>query len=634
MISTPRGYQLAGMHSNLGVAFRSQFKRTGRLDDLNRAIAMMEQAATMCPEDHPDCALYLTILGETLKIRFEGTESIDDLQRAIKANEQAVGVVTAPPFFRIIAAGSASRLLIGRDHYRARPLLRIAVNLLPIISSRTLTENDRQYNISQFGGITSMAVSVSLDCQEDSYNALQLLEVGRGVLASLQIEVRSDLSSLKALNRDLAVQFENIRDQLGRQQDRIGIEPTKRNYISKTERRRLLSQQFDNILRTIRTLEGFERFLLGPSEAELMSLSGLGTIVIFNVSDIRSDAFLVNRYKIRSLPLPSLKQADLEVYTQRFLSAINSTSIKVHSSSTRELSTVLEWLWDAAVGPILNELGYTQTPSSDLWPRVWWVGSGLLNILPIHAAGYHYAGSNRTAIDRVISSYTATVKSLAYARENLVRLASPKVQKTLLVAMPTTPDHDNLKFVAKEINELKNLLPSTTVLQQPKKEIVVSILPDHQIVHFSCHGLSSATDPSQSRLLLDDWKTSPLTVSDLTALNVGLPQLAFLSACHTASTRDLRLLDESINLASAFHLIGFPSVIGTLWQVSDEHAPEIVKDVYKWMLAGGDRLDTQLSAVGLHRAVRALRNKTSSVPGFTKQISNPLIWAPYIHLGV
>jgi len=42
--------------------------------------------------------------------------------------------------------------------------------------------------------------------------------------------------------------------------------------------------------------------------------------------------------------------------------------------------------------------------------------------LPLHAAGHHHDIANgsahpRTVLDRVISSYTATVRALAYARQ-------------------------------------------------------------------------------------------------------------------------------------------------------------------------------------------------------------------------
>src|SRR5208282_3482412 len=107
---------------------------------------------------------------------------------------------------RIGAALLASQMLIGRDNHRLKPLLQTAVELLPSISPRSLKQTDRQYNISQFANITSGAVSVFLECDDDTHNALRLLELGRGVLASLQLEFRSDISVLRVLHPTLAQQ--------------------------------------------------------------------------------------------------------------------------------------------------------------------------------------------------------------------------------------------------------------------------------------------------------------------------------------------------------------------------------------------------------------------------------------------
>jgi CHAT domain-containing protein len=247
-------------------------------------------------------------------------------------------------------------------------------------------------------------------------------------------------------------------------------------------------------------------------------------------------------------------------------------------------------------------------------------------------------GSLRNVIERVISSYTPTIKALAYSRERIGRAANLKSQKAVIVGMPETPNQHDLPHVATEIKWLIDILSpciETTVLHKATKESVLSVLRDHQIVHFSCHGYSAADNPSEGSLLLDDWQNSPLTVSDLTALDIPLPQFAYLSACHSASSRDFRLLNESINLSSAIQLAGYPSVLGTLWQVSDEDSAKIARDVYAWMLVG-TKLETERSADGLHHAVHSLRERTRVVQGFTKKVpeSDPLVWAPYIHLGV
>ena len=162
----------------------------------------------------------------------------------------------------------------------------------------------------------------------------------------------------------------------------------------------------------------------------------------------------------------------------------------------------------------------------------------------------------------------------------MVRAVTIDVQKVLLVAMPNTPNCGPLPYVEKEIADLDGLIPNTVVkpfLQTPKKADVIAGIREGQITHFACHGQSSYPDPSQSRLLLRDWKVDPLTVADLTTLNLKYSQLAYLSACYAADNRVFELLDEAIHLAGGCQLAGFPNVIGTLWKIHDIHSAKRCK---------------------------------------------------------
>ena len=278
----------------------------------------------------------------------------------------------------------------------------------------------------------------------------------------------------------------------------------------------------------------------------------------------------------------------------------------------------------------LDSLNYRLSQAS--WPRVWWVGNGLLNFLPLHAAG-DSDRSTENALDRVISSYTPTIKALKYARERQLKVDKIEEQTMLLIGMPTTPEESDLKFVREELKKILDLisLKVRRPLLYPTRATVLARIKNHQIVHLSCHGRSEL-DPSQSKLLLKDWKNAPLTVSDIMSVNMQHPQFAYLSACHTSSIRDVLLLDEALNLVSAMQLAGFPSVVGTLWQVSDRQSVEVAGDVYKWMLMENGKFDNRRSAEGLHHAIRKLRRNTSA--RLSKGRGDPMIWAPYVHLGV
>ena len=148
-------------------------------------------------------------------------------------------------------------------------------------------------------------------------------------------------------------------------------------------------------------------------------------------------------------------------------------------------------------------------------------------------------------MDRVNSSYVPTVGALAHARVTPAATASA-VSRSLIVAMPTTPDlpdEGRLTYVPAEAALLEALLPHPTVLIEsptacganaseiPTKAAVLEHLPGCAIAHFACHGYSDPTDPSRSRLLLHDHRRDPLTVTALASLALDHAQLAYLSAC-------------------------------------------------------------------------------------------------------
>lgn len=181
------------------------------------------------------------------------------------------------------------------------------------------------------------------------------------------------------------------------------------------------------------------------------------------------------------------------------------------------------------MGPVLEELGFTETPGDNcVWPHVWWVTSGWLSLLPIHAAGYHRDNSSRSALDRVVSSYTTALKALAFARERARRTTNQRAPEALFVSMLRTPNQNDLPHIVREVTELSDFIPHSIekhVLSEPAKEDVLAKLRTSNIAHFACHGISYPSDPSQSTILLNDWELNPLTVADIVALKPEYSQL-------------------------------------------------------------------------------------------------------------
>ena len=367
-------------------ALIKRYNKTGSMKDINLAIETMRSALSSEPEDHPERATHLDIIGNCFHTRFIRTGAIDDLHSAIEAKEQAFSLSVAPPIVRLKAAQLLSSLLLKEDRSRAKELLKRCVQLLPSISSRMLKRSDQQYNISQVADLTSRTVSLCLELGDDPYDALSILEMGRGFIANLQLEVRSDVSDLEIRHSELGKRFVELRRKLNL--------PDAESSFSDVEDRRNVAKEFEKMLSHIRDREGFERFLLSPSESELQRLAVDGPIVVFNVSETRSDAILITLGRIKFIQLPRLTYAELEKHYQLFMDAVSLSKTSRYSLSGRtKMTKVLEWLWDSGVESILDELQFTEAvPDCGVWPRVWWIGSGLLNLLPIHAAGYHDSG--------------------------------------------------------------------------------------------------------------------------------------------------------------------------------------------------------------------------------------------------
>ena len=640
--ATPQDHpDRAGYLNSLGNLLGRRFERTGSMDDLNRAVEFANIAVNATPRDHPDRAGYLNSLGSWLGTRFERTGSMDDLNRALSYYKEGWVCYTSPPSIRIISARHAANILASQQKWEdASSLLEGAVKLLPLVSPRRLANSDKQHLLGQFSGLASIAAAICLEVGKDEHQALELLELGRCVIAGLLLEMRTDISDLKQQHPMLAAEFESLRKKLeSPYSGKALLEDTASSWKFQANQRLEADKRLNKLITEIRGQPSFQNFLLPPTHEELIAAAGHGPIIIINVSSYRCDAFLIKHHQIKIVALPYLKEDELNKRIQQQ---------SVGSAST------LQWLWTTAAGPILDTLGYQHVSSGNKWPHVWWIPTGALSHFPIHAAGFHTKGSTEIVLDRVMSSYASSVKALIYGRRhNLKGPMGLGLEHALLVAMQETPRGSALAFATKEVEMLVNLCPALqlkAVMPPRCRDEVLAHLQACKIFHFAGHGRSDLLDPSQSCLLLDDWNKSPLTVGDLRDSNIqeSSPFLGYLSACSTSANKVDRLIDEGIHLTSAFQLAGFRHVIGTLWEVSDSHCVDAARVVYETIRDEG--MTDMAVCRGLHRAVKNLRDgcMESSRDARDAELSDeefcddtrestlqsPLYWAPYIHYGV
>jgi CHAT domain-containing protein len=593
------------------------------LDGISEAIEAMRSVVFDTPTDEPNRAVRLNNISSMLIARYRITHLVSDLNEAVDHLDQCSRHSKASPTLQISAAINAADLLIAQSKFPdADVFLRRAVACLRKVSPRSLAQRDQQHMIRKFAGLATLATSIALEVEADAEDSLQLLEEGRGVILGLLFEVRSDVSDLKMKHPDLAADFERLRDELDApatygNPEAVMIEPEPSMALTRREN---VVKEFDDKVEAIRREKDFHNFLQPPEVARLKSAASRGPTVVINVSLHRSDAFIIETNRaVEKLRLQNLHLDEIKEW---------AILLKSRNITEAKMFELLEWLWDNLAFPILSRLeGRAEGQVTEIH-HIWWVLTGPLCSLPIHAAG-KYTKNHSSPInlmDKVISSYSPSVKAMLFTQENKTQWNQVgSANKPLLVAMEKTSNLKSLTNALKEVEEVYTQLAtvmasgeSPTILREPKKSDVLAKLSTAMILHFAGHGKSDPADPLQSALLVEDWEENPLTVKDLMSLKLhqNPPLLAYLSACSTGTNKVDDLLDEGLHLMSACQLVGFQHVIGSLWEVSDRHCVEVARTVFAKMV--NSQMSDSSVSLGLQEGVKSLRDKRRPSYGISR----------------
>jgi hypothetical protein len=562
------------------------------------------------------------------------------------------------PHIRLLAC-----LRLARSPVRADQSLGAAeraVELLPLTVDRALIRSDRERAL---GDVGSMAGDIAAAAIGDGNpaRAIVLLEQVRGLLIADLMHTRgSDLAILHEAAPGLAEEFAALGAQLAELEaaGRVGGYTYRDGLWSRSDadpagdretqgvlatRRRDVYATWDDLLPRIRAVEGCSGFLRPADITQLAAQAGEGPIVFPFTSSAHCGALILTSSSsapAREVALPGLSEDECRRRHAALTKALDTTARQgagpdAQANAEAEILAVLAWLWDAVTAPVLDALGYIGRADVRELPRIWWCPVGRLALLPLHAAGHHTRppatsgprrpARPRTMFDCAVSSYIPTVRSLAYARSHS---PGPDVMQAVIVPVPDAPAAAPLPGVRAEVTAVSRALPGATALWNATRDAVRKALPGYAIAHFACHASSDPERPGDSSLVLYDYDLAPMTIADISALNLNAA-LAYLSACETGLTTP-RLADENVHITGAFHLAGYQHVIGTLWAVADTAAQRLASDFYRQLTAdgtaGADGLPaTAAAAVALHQATLRLRSRFPD---------NPSMWAGFTHTGM
>ncbi|KZV60883.1 hypothetical protein PENSPDRAFT_322009 [Peniophora sp. CONT] len=638
--------------NNLGNILQSRFERVGEPADLEAAISMKRSAVDLTPDGHPDKSIHLRNLGLSFRLLHDQNPLPSHLEAAYKCFRDAAIHSSGSPSERFASATNCVAMFAAKHEIvSAEMLLQAHSHVLRLLPERVWLGHSisRRYEeSSKLAHCINDAVSAAIEHDALS-QAVAWLEEGRSLVWSQILALRSPLHDLEMHHPKLSQRLHTIQQQL----QQSGHIPRSLESVDEREttafvpnaaldHHRGLTIQYGRLLSEVRSCAGFENFLRPKTFSALLPAAELGDgyVVFINVHRTRCDALILTAsgvvtpvhlpdlseeraWKLRSLWAKRLRDCDVRVRA-----AVHWSDSHYNMTS---LARLLEFKWKWIVYPVLLSMNISQGEAADTnsLPHITWCPTGPLTQLPLHAAGVYSDPNGPRLFNYAVSSYTSSLSALLRSSEGLAKQQS--TPSVLVVTQPATPKQASLPGTTAEGRELQKTLNesriSCTMLddKQATVDAVRSVIDQHSWVHLACHGLQHTGDATQSAFYLYD---GPLSLSDLMQTAADGAELAFLSACQTA-TGDENNPEESVHLAAGMLAVGFKGVVATMWSIGDRDAPIVVEAYYKKLLelrrTGAVGKGQTGAAYALHEAVKVLRDHVGE--------KNFLSWAPFVHFG-
>ncbi|KAF8196335.1 CHAT domain-containing protein [Mycena galopus ATCC 62051] len=644
--------------SNLAARLSIRFKGQQDPKDIDEAVALYNKALALQAPPHPHRINSLINLGSALVTVHRHTPNEDMLNNAISAFKEASTYPSSSPLIRFDASYVWATVATQHSHSSSLDAFRKAIDLLPQLAAFHLDLTSRQKILTR-GTVTSLA-SDSAACAIDlnAYNvAVEFLEASRSIFWAQAMHLRTPLYRLKTVSPTLASRLE----ELSRQLEVASFRDT-----SLGKQCRQLSEEWEQVISSVRILPGFEDFLKPRNIAALQQAASSGPVIILIAGGLISSALVVTSSNdVQCVHLPAITVSTVQLYANmsRGLSTARSTfdisaffgdralgdddNVDPSELATRLLGqcelegqvnmnadvvfgVLLELLWEQVVKPVFNSLNLEKSTHP---PRLWWCPTGPFAFLPIHAAGIYKNKSTDCVSDYVVSSYTPTLSALLDPPAH-----TAAISKITAIIEPNAPNCSPLPCTVAELANIMDRVPRQwlTVLHSTTKAEVLHHLQDSSVVHFACHGTQDLKNSLDSSLILSD---GYLKVSQIMRRpeNAGMERmkntmsLAFLSACETAKG-DHSTPDEAMHLAATVLFAGFRSVVATMWSIDDQDGPTVADTFYEHLFKDCDATssppvlpDLKNSAEALHLAVSKLKKE----PGITFKR-----WVPFVHYGL
>lgn len=339
-------------------------------------------------------------------------------------------------------------------------------------------------------------------------------------------------------------------------------------------------------------------------------------VIEYRVLNDVTYVWLVSRDSAQLLPpLPPTK-SDVERWTNNLQTAAGAQNREAFASG-------LYAPYDRLIAPVLAKIHLTTNT------RLVFIPDEFMHALPFPAL--RDPNSKQYLIEQATVSISGSAKLYLFSLLRDRALKQPNGTAALLVGNPAFDPRyargtQRLAGAGDEVQQLRRLYGAFAKALTDTDATVPRFLQtarDSQIVHVAAHAFTDGEAPSQSYLLLAP-SANDSGVLDaqklLTTLHLDNTRLVVLGACRSGGS--VTVGPQGVGpLVRPFLAAGVPGVIGTLWDINDATAKEVLVSFHGHYHQGSD------AAAALRAAQIELLRKTN--PG----LSSELTWAAYQAIG-
>jgi CHAT domain-containing protein/tetratricopeptide (TPR) repeat protein len=248
--------------------------------------------------------------------------------------------------------------------------------------------------------------------------------------------------------------------------------------------------------------------------------------------------------------------------------------------------------------------------------------------LPFLVRKYPVSYVQSASILKSLLSMKSGNEKLKSDDKKFIAFADPLYENENDSAIASGKGYQRLKYSGEEVNNIGSFFKEgNSKIFQRKDATEENVKRDGELkkfnyIHFATHGYIDESKPDLSSLVLTKNANSEedglLQASEIFHLNLNA-DMVVLSACQTGLGKLIRG-EGMVGLTRAFMYAGTPTILVSLWSVSDASTSTLMEDFYRNLIKGN------------LAKTDALRKAQLSLLG-NQKFAHPFYWAPFVIIG-